>query len=62
MRRAASSTRPRRCTRGAEAAEWEARLPLLRVVEVPDVNHYTIIFDQDAVNVVVAELRNPPAP
>ncbi len=46
----------------AEAAEWEARLPLLRVVEVPDVNHYTIIFDQDAVNVVVAELRNPPAP
>jgi lipase len=43
----------------AEAAEWEARLPLLRVVEVPDVNHYTIIFD--AVNVVVAELRNPPA-
>lgn len=47
---------------GAEAEEWEARLPLLRVVEVPDVNHYTIIFDQDAVNVVVAELRNPPAP
>ena len=46
----------------AEAAEWEARLPLLRVVEVPDVNHYTIIFDHDAVNVVVAELRNPPAP
>ena len=46
----------------AEAAEWEARLPLLRVVEVPDVNHYTIMFDQDAVNVVVAELRNPPAP
>jgi len=46
----------------AEAAEWEARLPLLRVVDVPDVNHYTIMFDQDAVNVVVAELRNPPAP
>jgi pimeloyl-ACP methyl ester carboxylesterase len=45
-----------------EAAEWEARLPLLRVVEVPDVNHYTIIFDQDAVKVVVAEIRNPPAP
>ena len=43
-----------------EAAHWETRLPLLRVIEVLDVNHYTIIFAPDAVAAVTAELRNPP--
>lgn len=29
-----------------EAQSWAARLPLLHVVEIDDVNHYTIVFDE----------------
>jgi pimeloyl-ACP methyl ester carboxylesterase len=45
-----------------EAETWDARLPLLRVVEVPDCNHYTIIFDTSPVAAVTAELHAPSAP
>lgn len=45
-----------------EALAWESRLPLLRVVEVPDCNHYTIIFDTSPVAAVTAELHTPSAP
>ncbi len=45
-----------------EAAEWESRLPLLRVVEVPGCNHYTIIFDPSPVAAVTAELHAPTDP
>jgi pimeloyl-ACP methyl ester carboxylesterase len=38
---------------------WDERLPLLRVVEVHDVNHYTIVFDDAPLDVIAAELRRP---
>lgn len=41
------------------AAHWGARLPLLKVVEVDDVNHYTIIFDDRPLDLIVAELHHP---
>lgn len=45
-----------------EAQSFEERLPLLRVVEVDDVNHYTILFDVEAAAVVAAHLLSPSAP
>jgi len=39
--------------------EWDERLPLLRVVEVDDVNHYTIVFDPRAAAIVATHLRDP---
>ena len=43
----------------AEVAAWDARLDLLRVLHVPDVNHYTIVFDPTAAAQVAAQLRAP---
>jgi lipase len=40
-----------------EAQLWEKRLPLLRTVDVDDVNHYTILYDPRAVSVIAEELR-----
>lgn len=43
-------------------SEWDARLPLLDVVEVDDVNHYTILFDPRAAAIVAAHLRDAVPP
>jgi lipase len=40
-------------------ALWNARLPLLEIVEVDDVNHYTIVFDDRPLDVIAAELHRP---
>jgi pimeloyl-ACP methyl ester carboxylesterase len=45
-----------------EVAAWQTRLDQLRVVEVPDVNHYTIVFDPAAAARVAAELSTPTPP
>ncbi len=37
--------------------EWDERLPLLTVVEVDDVNHYTIVFEPRSAALVAACLR-----
>jgi pimeloyl-ACP methyl ester carboxylesterase len=39
--------------------QWDRRLPLLTVVDVDDVNHYTIVFDDRPLDVIAAELRSP---
>jgi len=39
--------------------EWDQRLPLLSVVEVDDVNHYTIVFEPRAAALVASWLRDP---
>jgi pimeloyl-ACP methyl ester carboxylesterase len=39
--------------------EWDDRLPLLTVVEVDDVNHYTILFEPRSAALVAAHLRDP---
>jgi len=39
--------------------EWDERLPLLTVVEVDDVNHYTIVFEPRSAGLVAAQLRDP---
>lgn len=36
---------------------WSGRLPVLRAVEVDDVNHYTIIMSDHGVDAVTAEIR-----
>lgn len=41
-----------------EVEEWQARLPLLRVTQVPDVNHYTIMFKPRSVRLIAAALRD----
>ncbi|MFN8170175.1 MAG: alpha/beta hydrolase [Candidatus Nanopelagicales bacterium] len=41
--------------------EWDERLDLLTVVEVDDVNHYTILLDPRPAAVVAAYLRSPDA-
>jgi pimeloyl-ACP methyl ester carboxylesterase len=41
------------------ARAWDERLPLLTVVEVDDVNHYTIVFDPRSAALVAAHLRDP---
>jgi lipase len=44
---------------------WQERAPMLRPQLVPDVNHYTLIFDPAAVTVVIEAitgLRSGPAP
>lgn len=38
--------------------EWDERLDLLRVVEVDDVNHYTILLDPRPASLVAAYLRD----
>ena len=40
-------------------ATWDDRLELLRVVEVEDVNHYTIVFDDRPLDAIAAELHRP---
>ena len=40
-----------------EVLEWRRRLPLLRVTEVPDVNHYSIMFKPWAVALIADALR-----
>jgi len=42
--------------------EWDERLPLLSVVEVHDVNHYTILFDPRPAALVASCLRDAPPP
>jgi pimeloyl-ACP methyl ester carboxylesterase len=39
--------------------EWDERLLLLTVVEVDDVNHYTIVFEPRSAALVAAHLRDP---
>jgi pimeloyl-ACP methyl ester carboxylesterase len=39
-------------------ADWAGRLPLLTVRQVPDVNHYTIIFDPRGVAEVAAAITD----
>ena len=39
--------------------EWDERLPLLSVVEVDDVNHYTIVFEPRSAELVASWLRDP---
>ena len=39
--------------------EWDERLPLLTVVEVDDVNHYTILVDPPSAALVAHHLRTP---
>lgn len=41
----------------AEAQEWAERLPSLRLVELPDVNHYMVIFAAEPLDRIVAALR-----
>jgi len=42
--------------------EWEARLALLDVVEVDDVNHYTIVFEPRSAALVAVHLRDATPP
>jgi len=42
--------------------EWDERLPLLSVVEVDDVNHYTILFDPRPAALVASCLRDARPP
>lgn len=42
-----------------EARLWAERLPLLRAVDIDDVNHYTILYDPRALAVIVTELHGP---
>ncbi len=48
---------PKALYSAAEAQEWADRLPLLRVVDVEGVNHYTIIFDERSARLIAAELK-----
>jgi hypothetical protein len=38
---------------------WDERLPLLTVVEVDDVNHYTILFEPRSADLIATHLRTP---
>jgi hypothetical protein len=40
--------------------EWDERLPLLTVVEVDDVNHYTILFAPRPAALIATHLRHAP--